>query len=74
MINIAEHLRLMLIENLASAASRRGGLDETEARKWADSQSNRLLESEDLGFDELERLMLQPLAADLQWIRSRLRL
>lgn len=63
----------MLIRNLASTASRMGGLDETEARDWAVAQSEKLLSADNQDFDRLEQLMLNRENADLQWIKVRLR-
>lgn len=74
MNDIVQHLRLMLIGNLASAASRIGGLDETEAWNWAEAQSDVLLASKHLCFDKLEELALNKSAADLHWLRKRLKL
>lgn len=63
----------MLIGNLASAASRRGGLNEMEAQRWAESQSDRLLEAKNASFDKLEQLALNQSAADLHWMSFLLR-
>ncbi len=67
MSNIIQEFRLMLIENLASAASRKGGLDETEAAGWAQSQSDRILASTAYDYDSLEQLMLDDVAAEMFW-------
>lgn len=59
----------MLIGNLASAASRMGGLDETEARDWARTQSEKILYSGNQDFDSLEQLMLNREKAELHWLK-----
>lgn len=72
MIDIIHDIRVMLIENLASAASRIGGLDETEAINWASAQSKRILTEKVYNFDSLEQLLLDASAAEMYWRHEQL--
>lgn len=72
MIDTLHDIRKMLIENLASAASRIGGLDETEARRWASAQSSRILAAKVFDYDSLEQLLLDKSAAELYWYHEHL--
>lgn len=72
MIDTLHDISKMLIENLASAASRMGGLDETEARRWASAQSSRILAAKVFDFDSLEQLLLDKSAAEMYWCHERL--
>ena len=72
MSNKTPDLSQMLVMNLASAASRKGGLDETEAERWATAQSTRILQSGLYDFDSLELLILDEAAAILYWLHDRL--
>lgn len=70
MTNITQHIRQMLIGNLASAASHIGGLDETEARDWAKTQSEKILKSGEQDFDSLEQLIFSREKAELHWLKT----
>lgn len=72
MIDIIHDIRVMLIENLASAASRIGGLNETEAMDWASAQSARILTAKVYNYDSLEQLLLDGSAAEMYWRHEQL--
>lgn len=72
MKDIIHDIRVMLIENLASAASRIGGLDETEAMDWASAQSARILTAKVYNYDSLEQLLLDGSSAEMYWRHEQL--
>lgn len=72
MKDIIHDIRVMLIENLASAASRIGGLDETEAMDWASAQSARIMTAKVYNYDSLEQLLLDGSAAEMYWRHEQL--
>lgn len=74
MKDIIHDIRVLLIENLASAASRMGGLDETEAIDWASAQSAKILAAKVYNFDSLEQLLLDSSAAEMYWRHEQLSL
>lgn len=58
-------IRTLLIQNLASSAARKGVLSENEAENWAEALVDKILQSEDFGFDDIEQLIADPSAIDL---------
>lgn len=59
----------LLIQNLAAAAARKGGLLESEAVSWAKAQSERILCSRQYSFSQLEQIALNRRAAQAFWLK-----